>query len=119
VLDDIVPDPLPAALAVMLYWFRVKVAVTFLAADIVTVHVPVPEHPSPDQPVKVEPVVALAVNVTDVFSVYAAVPIFPIQLINPVFGTTLPLPVPDLVTVRLYSTAGFTALPYTYDQYPN
>jgi hypothetical protein len=53
VFDDTVPDPLPTGLTVRLYWFRVKVAITFLAAVIVTVHVPVPEHPSPDHPMKV------------------------------------------------------------------
>lgn len=41
-----------------------KVATTFLAADIVTTQVPVPEHPLPDQPVNVEPPDATAVRVT-------------------------------------------------------
>jgi hypothetical protein len=44
----------------------VKVAVTDVAAVIVTVHVPVPEHPPPDQPEKVDPLVAEAVRVIDV-----------------------------------------------------
>ena len=43
-----------------------KLAVTDLAALMVTVQVPVPEQPLPLQPVKVEPVRAVAVNVTDV-----------------------------------------------------
>jgi hypothetical protein len=43
----------------------IKVAVTDVAAVIVTVQVPVPEHPPPDQPEKVDPLVAEAAMVTD------------------------------------------------------
>jgi hypothetical protein len=43
-----------------------KVAVTVVAAVIVTVQVLVPEHPPPDQPVKVYPLFGEAVKVTDV-----------------------------------------------------
>ena len=43
-----------------------KVAVTSVAAVIVTLHVPAPEQPPPDQPVKVEPVSGVAVRVTRV-----------------------------------------------------
>ena len=43
----------------------IKVAVTDVAAVIDTVQVPVPEHPLPDQPEKVDPLVAEAVKVTD------------------------------------------------------
>ena len=43
---------------------RENVAVTARASDIASVHVPVPEQ-APVQPAKVEPVAALAVNVTD------------------------------------------------------
>ncbi len=42
-----------------------KVAVTFCAALMVTVHAPVPEH-APLQPVKEEPEAAVAVRVTNV-----------------------------------------------------
>jgi hypothetical protein len=56
--------PLPVLLMLRGYLFSVKVAVTDLAADMVTTQVPVPEHPSPLQPVKVEPVDAVGVNVT-------------------------------------------------------
>jgi hypothetical protein len=38
----------------------VNVAITDLAASIVTTHVPVPEHPLPLHPVKVEPAAAVA-----------------------------------------------------------
>jgi hypothetical protein len=43
-----------------------KVATTVVAAFIVTVQVPVPEHPPPDQPEKVDPLSAEAARVTDV-----------------------------------------------------
>ena len=61
-----VPDPLPAFVTVKAYLLSVKVAVTDLAASMVTTQVPVPEHPDPDQPVKVEPVEGAAVRVTTV-----------------------------------------------------
>ena len=63
---DTVPVPLPAGVTVRRYLLSVKVAVTVLAALIVTLQVPVPEQPPPDQPVKLEPVACAAVNVTDV-----------------------------------------------------
>jgi len=37
---------------------KINVAVTFLACDITTLQVPVPEHPSPLQPEKEEPTLA-------------------------------------------------------------
>ncbi len=43
-----------------------KVAVTEVAAEIVTVHVLVPLHPLPLQAAKVEPVAGMAVKVTAV-----------------------------------------------------
>jgi hypothetical protein len=48
---------------------RSNVAVTFLWAFMVTVQVPVPEHPPPDQPVNTEPVTGQAVSVTTAPSV--------------------------------------------------
>ena len=42
----------------------VKVAVTERASLIVTTQFPVPEHPEPDQPLKVDPEVGVAVRVT-------------------------------------------------------
>jgi hypothetical protein len=41
-----------------------KVAVTFCACDIVTVHVAVPEQPPPDHPANVDPDARAAVTVT-------------------------------------------------------
>jgi len=61
-----VPAPVPDFVTVRLYTVVAKVAVTEVAAFIVMVHVPVPEHPPPNQPVKVYPLVGDAVNVTDV-----------------------------------------------------
>lgn len=77
-----------------------NVAVTVVAAFIVTVHDPVPEHPLPLQPAKVEPEDALADNVTEVPWLYDPVHVLPLQD-NPV-ADTVPLPVPDLETVRVY-----------------
>lgn len=54
----------PEALPVVACWLNV--AVTVFAASIVTVHVPVPEHPPPLQPAKVEPDDTLAYNVTGI-----------------------------------------------------
>jgi len=64
-----VPVPVPDFVTVKLYTdvaeVVAKVAVTDVAAVIVTVQVPVPEHP-PDQPEKVDPLVAEAAKATDV-----------------------------------------------------
>src|SRR5439155_649690 len=61
-----VPLPVPALLTVSATVGRAKVAVTVVAALRVTVQVPVPEHPPPLQPVKVEPAAGVAVSVTAV-----------------------------------------------------
>jgi hypothetical protein len=74
-------------------------AVTVTGADTVRTQVPVPEHPPPLQPVKMEPEAPLAVRVT-------AVPLgkMPEQLAPQVIpvGTlvTVPLPAPVLRTAR-------------------
>src|SRR5438552_4662390 len=57
-----VPLPVPALLTVSAKLGRLKVAVTVVAAESVTVQAPVPEHPPPLQPVKVEPAAGVAVN---------------------------------------------------------
>ena len=61
-----VPDPVPGFVTVKLYAVVPKDALTDVAAVIDTVQVPVPEHPPPDQPVKVYPLFAETVKVTDV-----------------------------------------------------
>ncbi len=60
------PLPVPDLLTVRLNCWTLKFAVTVVAAFIVTLHVPVPEHPPPLQPLNVDPPVALAVRVTTV-----------------------------------------------------
>ena len=66
-----VPVPVPGFVTVKLYTdvaevVVAKVAVTDVAAFIVTVQVPVPEHPPPNQPEKVDPLFAKAAKATDV-----------------------------------------------------
>src|SRR5207247_1969528 len=61
-----VPLPVPALLTVSAKLGRLKVAVTVVAVETVTTQVPVPEHPPPLQPLKVEPATGLAVSVTAV-----------------------------------------------------
>lgn len=51
---------------VRVYSFKIKLAAIDLAALIVTTQVPVPEHPEPLQPVKIESVLGVAVKVTNV-----------------------------------------------------
>jgi hypothetical protein len=78
----------------------VKLAVTDFAASIVTVHVPVPVHPEPLQPVNVEPAVGEAVNVTEVFWSKLKEQVAP-QLIPAGLLVIVPVPVPVFVTVRV------------------
>ena len=59
-----VPAPVTEFVTVKLYTGR-KVAATDFAAFIFIVQAPVPEHPPPDQPEKVDPLVAEAAKVTD------------------------------------------------------
>ena len=60
------PVPVPPMVTVSAWVSIAKVAVTFLAAVMDTVHVPVSEHPPPVQPAKTEPVSGVAVSVTEV-----------------------------------------------------
>jgi hypothetical protein len=64
---ETLPEPGPARLTVRVCaggGFAVKVAVTDRPVFIVTVQVPVPLHPPPDQPPKLEPDAGDAVSVT-------------------------------------------------------
>ena len=62
-----VPDPVPDLITVNEIESSVNVAVTECAAVMSTVHVLVPLQPaSPPHPEKTEPVVGVAVNVTEV-----------------------------------------------------
>ena len=78
----------------------VNSAVTDLLAVIETVQVPVPEQPSPDQPVKVEPEAGLAVRATDVPELKLAEQVEP-QLMPLGLLVTVPEPVPVLETERV------------------
>src|SRR6266704_3302625 len=95
-----VPVPVPFLVTVSGKLCSVKVAVTVVAAVMVTTHGPVPEHPPPLQPVKVEPVAGLAVSVTAVPLVKLAEQVAP-QVIPAGELVTVPLPVPAGVTVRV------------------
>ena len=75
-----------------------NVAVTVVFEETVTVQLPVPEHPPPDQPANVEPDVADAVSVTDVPLFIVVEHVAP-QLIAP--PVTVPEPVPFLEVVRV------------------
>ena len=77
----------------------VNVAVTFLAASMVTTQSSVPEQPSPLQPVNVEPLSAVPDNVTSVPSAYGAEHDAPQSMPAGVLVTE-PLPVPSFTTVR-------------------
>ncbi len=98
-----VPEPVPDFVTVRVYdGVKVNVAVTLLADDIETVHwLPLVES-QPDQLVNVEPEAAVAASTTDVPDVYDAVPVLPLHVIVPESAVTVPEPVPDFVTVRVY-----------------
>ena len=95
-----VPLPVPDGVTVRVKVWRVKVAVTVVAAETVTVQEPVPEQPPPVQPVKEEPAAGAAVRVTAVPLGKFAAQVAP-QLIPAGELVTVPLPVPDGVTVRV------------------
>jgi len=75
-----------------------NVAVTVLLASSVTAQEPVPEHPPPDQPVKVEPAEGVVVRVMEVPSATVSLQSEPQLIPVPV---TVPEPVPALLTVRV------------------
>jgi phage tail protein X len=93
-----VPGPAPARLTVSAKDWRAKLAVTDVAAFIVTVHVPVPEHPPPVQPVNVAPADGVAVRVTAVPLVNDAEQVAP-QLMPAGALVTVPGPAPERLTV--------------------
>ena len=78
---------------------RVKLAVTDLAAVMLTVQLPLPEQ-APDQPVKVEPAEGETVRVTEVPFWYVSEQ-SPPQLMPPGLEVTAPEPLPDLETERV------------------
>ena len=60
------PDPVPLLETESVSVMSVNWAVTEVAPVTETTHVPVPEHPPPDHPVKLDPVDGVAVRVTEV-----------------------------------------------------
>jgi|SRR5689334_1675093 len=96
-----VPIPTPALVTVRVKVLAgaVKVAVTVWSAFITTVHEPVPPHPPPLQPVKVEPPVGAAVSTTVLPIAKSAAQVVP-QEIPAGLLVTVPVPVPDLLTVK-------------------
>jgi hypothetical protein len=92
-----VPPPVPDLVTVRTRP-GVNVAVTDLAAFMVSMQVPVPEQ-SPLHPVNTDPESAAAVNVTDSPWSNAAVQVVP-QLIPDGTLVTEPVPLPAFVTVR-------------------
>ena len=103
-----VPVPVPVLLTVKVKLLvpRAKLAVTVVAAVIVTTQVLVPVQPPPLQPVNVEPAAGVAVNVI-------AVPLAKLaeqvgwQLMPAGLLVTVPVPVPASATVSVGSTVPF------------
>ena len=75
-----------------------NVAVTVVSAETVTVQLPVPLHPPPLQPAKVEPLAGVAVRVETVPGVTPETEQVAPQLMEP--PVTVPVPVPVFPTVR-------------------
>lgn len=101
----LVTVPLPVLVTVSEYvvWEdNPKVAITLLAASMVTVHVPVPLHPPPLQPVKVLPDDGDAVKVIGVPAATDTEQVEGHEILPPV---TCPLPVPDVLTESWYVPA--------------
>jgi len=86
------------SLSSMVVGAAVKVAVIDFAASMVTTHVPVPEHPAPDHPPKLDPGSGFAVRVTWVPEAKDAEQVAP-QVMPAGEELTVPDPVPDLVTL--------------------
>jgi len=98
-----VPPPLPAGLTVSMavVTFAVKVAVTVVSTVGATTQGPVPLHPPPDQPVKLDPAAAVAVKLTDTpFGTPSEHWVLPLpQLITG--GVLVTVPLPFTATVRV------------------
>lgn len=92
------PVPVPTLETERLKVCRLNVAVTDLAASMVTVQVPVPEQ-APLQPTKTELAVGVAVRVTWVPASKVAEQVAP-QLIPAGEEMTVPLPVPLFATFK-------------------
>lgn len=82
-----------------------KLAVTVVSEFSVTVQLPVPVQPPPDQPANVEPASAVAVSVTCAPAVNVFEQVEP-QLMPAGPLVTLPEPVPDSLTLSVCVSAG-------------
>lgn len=98
--------PVPTLVTVNVY-LGTKVAVTAIDWVIDTTHVPVGFVHAPDQPLKMNPVPAVAVNVTDVPDANVAEHVAP-QLIPVGLDETVPVPAFD--TVNAYLTVANVAV---------
>ena len=101
------PVPVPALVVERVYVLRVNVAVTLRAAVMLTVQAPVPVQ-APVHPANVEPVPAAAARLTLVPLEKLALHALP-QLTPPGVEVTVPLPVPLLVSVRVYVVGALRA----------
>ena len=81
-----------------------NIAVTLLAASIVTAHVVAVPEQAPLHPAKVEPVAGVAVKVTETPELNEALQVVP-QLMPVRFDVMVPVPVPCLLTVKAYCCA--------------
>jgi hypothetical protein len=81
-----------------------NIAVSDISELIITVQVPVPGHPLPDQPVKIEPKIGVAVKATDVLLVNIAEQATSVATQSIPIGleVMVPDPNPSLVMSRLY-----------------
>ncbi len=91
---------MPALVTVSVGGPPTNVAVTVLAVLMLTTQVLVVPVQAPDQPPKVEPLADAASSVTELFSAKAELQVAP-QLMPDGLLTTVPLPVPALVTVSV------------------
>ncbi len=100
-VDEVtVPVPVPARTTVSVCCVGWKVAVTVVAALMVTTQLPVPEQPPPLQPVNVEPGLVVAVNTTTLPWSTAAAQVAP-QVMPAGADVTVPVPMPAFTTVRV------------------
>src|SRR5262245_66519682 len=96
------PVPLPDFVTVSMKAGKLNVAVTDVAALIVTVHIPVPAQPPPFQPVKSEPAAGVAVNVTVVPFVNPKAHVAP-HVIPAGALAAVPDPAPLLLPLRVHA----------------
>jgi hypothetical protein len=107
--DVTVPTPAPARTTVNVCVTTLNVAVTVVAALSVTTQVPVPEHPPPLHPAKVEDPPGVAVSVTTVPDVKSAAQTVP-QFTPAGADDTVPDPVPVRATVRVCGASANVAV---------